>query len=104
MKLFKKWRQKTNVTQVGVDEADGGTLNTSSTTWAFMVKWCEDEIEKAREANDNLNIGAIKTTILRSRIALLKEIVAIPATKEPITYKGLLASDFDDFETFAGYE
>ena len=100
---WRKWRQKSNITMVGVDEAMGGSLNTASATWSFMLKWCDDEIEKARKANDNLSIGGIKTTILRSRIQTLNDIKDIPNAKHPIDLRGLLASDFEDSETFSGY-
>jgi len=96
--------KKPKVVTAGFDgESAGGTLNPQSQTWAFIVKWANNELNAAREKNDSLSHGVIETTVIRSRIALLKEILALPEGKPTATLKGLLATDFEDSDTYAGY-
>jgi len=49
-----------------------------SPTWHTLKKWAEAELVKAREKNDSLKIDHDKTTALRGRIKVLKEILAMP--------------------------
>mgnify|MGYP001604604489 CR=1 FL=1 len=55
-----------------------GRLEVHSLTWAFVVKWANDEIGKARENNDSMRHDTLQTSALRGRIKTLKELIDLP--------------------------
>lgn len=69
--------------------ASKGELDIHSPTWAFVVAWATDRLNKSRIKNDNLNKDAMQTAALRGEIKVLKDLLGIPDEKK----KGLLVID-----------
>lgn len=86
MKIFKWFNseveayKKPEPLDVKLPDAVGmeGKLDTYSPTWQFINKWAEAELIKARESNDFVKLPETKTSALRGRIKLLKEILNLP--------------------------
>ena len=49
--------------------------------WQEIEAWAKDKLASARNQNDG-DLNEIETAKLRGRIALLKEIVALPAVRK----------------------
>ena len=47
-------------------------------TWVAIRKHLEDEIDRLRKANDNVDLDPIKTAGLRARIAAVKDLLMLP--------------------------
>lgn len=47
-------------------------------TWVTIRKHLEDEIDRLRKANDNVDLDPIKTAALRARIAAVKDLLMLP--------------------------
>jgi hypothetical protein len=78
---FLKWK-KDNVYEVQVPEGLlSGKLDVNSSTWAFIARWANDELQKSRENNDLLNLDDKKRYALIGRIKLLKNILKLPELK-----------------------
>lgn len=55
------------------DEIDQG-----SRTWSAIEDWANAQLTKAREDNDSPVRTEVQTAMLRGRIKLLKELIALP--------------------------
>ena len=55
-----------------------GRIDTYSDTWTFVRGWAEAELSKARQDNDSLTNDDVRTSSLRGRIKLLKELIELP--------------------------
>ena len=60
------------------DQYKKGKIEITSSTWTFMSKWVDEQLQAAREKNDVVHLDEKKTTALRGRIKLLKEILKLP--------------------------
>jgi hypothetical protein len=57
-------------------------LDSYSSTWKAVASWAETELIKARESNDSAKRDIVATSLLRGRIATLKELLVLPYPKE----------------------
>ena len=55
-------------------------LDPYSPTWLFIRTWAEEELDATREKNDYKKHDEIDTAMLRGRIKLLKDLLALPGT------------------------
>ena len=76
---------------------DDGVLDVRSGTWAFINKYLNSELVKAREANDSIRRTEIQTAEIRGRIRLLKELLALPNIDEKKQNKKQ-NRDMDDYD------
>lgn len=86
MKIFKRFNPDKESEPLDVKLPDivgmEGKLDIYSPTWQFINKWAETELTKARESNDFVKLTETKTSVLRGRIKLLKEILGLPERKQ----------------------
>lgn len=60
------------------DNLLSGKLDVNSSTWAFIARWANDNLESSRERNDLLSLDDKKRYALIGKIKLLKEILRLP--------------------------
>jgi hypothetical protein len=53
-------------------------IDSASRTWGTIEDWANAELAKAREQNDSPMRTEVQTAVLRGRIKLLKELIALP--------------------------
>jgi hypothetical protein len=53
-------------------------IDTESSTWLTIAAWLDNELAKAREANDDPKKDVAETAALRGRIHALKRLKALP--------------------------
>lgn len=87
-----KWPwQKNNksytATIAGPASTDAGRLNVHSETWNFIQNYCKKRLDELRALNDNMHVDAVKTTMLRGQVKMLKEIIALPNSKPRVDWK-----------------
>lgn len=88
----------------GEEQQIEGRFEEGSPTAVWLKKWARGELRAARTENDKLNNGLVKTTQLRARIEVLKEVLSLPETKESAIERILEDLDFEeDDPTYAGY-
>lgn len=58
-----------------------GRLDQYSGTWEFISKWLEDDLVRTRESNDSTKKTEQETAVIRGRIKLIKELLALPSAK-----------------------
>lgn len=54
-----------------------GRIDIYSDTWIFIERWAQEELSKAREANDSYKKNETETAVLRGRIKALKELLIL---------------------------
>ena len=79
MKWFKKKPSAFNV-HIPQQEEEG-KIDIYSPTWKAISQWATKELITAREFNDKKSLDIIKTSIIRGRIKILKEILGLPEAK-----------------------
>lgn len=50
----------------------------SSSTWHQLRKWAEEQLRKAREKNDAVDLSDVDTAVLRGEIRVLKRFLDLP--------------------------
>ena len=58
-------------------------LDFASPTWKALAAQAEQELTVLREKNDSASLDAIRTAELRGRIAVWKELLALPEKSNP---------------------
>ena len=58
------------------------TINFSDGTWRQVSQWAEQKLKTEREKNDGVELDPVQTAVLRGRISLLKELLALPRVKD----------------------
>ena len=53
-------------------------LDSSSSTWKFIVNYSENRLQELREKNDSIILDERKTAILRGRIKEIKLLLDLP--------------------------
>ena len=53
-------------------------LDPYSDTWSFVSTWAEAQLKAAREQNDSTRLTDAQTHVLRGKIKVLKELLALP--------------------------
>lgn len=76
-KMFGAFRSKKHQ-PITVGSEPEGVLDTASSTWAFVKKWAEDEINTLRRKNDSIKNSPDVTAMLRGRIFECKKLLDIP--------------------------
>lgn len=56
-------------------------INIHSDTWKAVAAWAEKELMVGREQNDKIKLDMVKTSVIRGKIKVLKEILQLPETK-----------------------
>jgi hypothetical protein len=57
-------------------------INFSDGTWRQIETWAESRLKSEREKNDAPDLTTEETAVLRGRIAMLKELLALPRRAE----------------------
>jgi hypothetical protein len=76
---------------------DDGILDSRSGTWAYLNKYLNAELVRAREANDSIRRTEIQTAEIRGRIRLIKELIDLP-TMDKKKNKPKSQRDVDDYD------
>lgn len=77
-------KKKTEQEPLTIGTEIEGRIDRMSPTWICVENWARFELLAARERNDKASLDVIKTSAIRGRIGLLKEILALPdKDKEP---------------------
>jgi hypothetical protein len=77
----KKEQDKKQVPFIAELTGDNDTepyIDTNSPTWRYIEKYVKSELSGARVSNDSPNRDIVKTSLLRGRIAVCKDILALP--------------------------
>jgi len=53
-------------------------IDQSSRTWGLVEEWAKSQLAKAREENDSPIKTEVQTAVLRGRIKMLKDLIALP--------------------------
>jgi len=79
-KLFQKERIKKpqSFDAVLAGQKIEAELDSSSSTWKFIVNYSENRLQKLREKNDSIILDERKTAILRGRIKENKLLLELP--------------------------
>lgn len=57
-------------------------INFTDGSWRQIEQWAEARLKSEREKNDAVDMDPIQTATTRGRIALLKELLALPRVAE----------------------
>lgn len=57
-------------------------INFDDGTWRQVTRWAESKLKTEREKNDGMDLDAVQTAVIRGRISLLKELLALPRVSE----------------------
>ena len=63
------------------DQEIDGKIDIYSPTWKAISAWAIKELQANRESNDKKSLDIVKTSIIRGRIKILKEILGLPEAK-----------------------
>jgi hypothetical protein len=76
-------------------EATNARIEVFSPTWKFIDKWSKDQLAAERERNDSHRLTEVQTAVLRGRIDLLKDLIALPhAGRDQSLPAGILSRHF----------
>lgn len=60
--------------------------------WHYVEAWAKERLESSRQRND-ADLGATDTATLRGRIALLKELIALPESKKDEEARAIVTNE-----------
>ena len=53
-------------------------------TWIFIENWANDQIQKTREKNDNVNLTETQTAVIRGKIKALRDLLDLTRDRKGI--------------------
>ena len=77
------------------DENPTPRIEVYSPTWKFIAQWAAAQLAAERERNDSYRLTEQQTALLRGRIDLLKDLIALPqAGRDQSLPAGILSRHF----------
>jgi hypothetical protein len=60
-------------------------MNFPHVSWIQIEAWAKTKLDQERFKNDDAAMDAVQTAFIRGRIALLKELLALPTNQDKAT-------------------